>query len=48
MRRFVSDAELRARLRREGLAHAGQFSWRSTAAGMLDVIVEAAREGRAP
>ncbi len=39
----VSDGDLRARLRAEGLEHAGQFSWKRCSTETLAVLAEAAR-----
>ena len=43
MLRLVDDAELRARLEREGPIRAADFSWRKTAEATLAALTEAAR-----
>ncbi|HET7213195.1 MAG TPA: glycosyltransferase family 1 protein [Terriglobia bacterium] len=42
MRRAIEDSGLRERLRRNGLARAGEFSWENCARQTLEVLAEAA------
>jgi len=42
MKQVVRDTNLRKELREKGLARAAQFSWASTAAGVLEVLAAAA------
>jgi glycosyltransferase involved in cell wall biosynthesis len=41
MHRLVTDAELRQRLVAAGPLRAAQFSWRTTAEGVLDALLSA-------
>jgi len=42
IRHILQDEELRARLRAQGITHAGQFSWKRTAAATLEVYKQLA------
>jgi glycosyltransferase involved in cell wall biosynthesis len=48
LRRLANDADLRARLREKGLAHARRFDWRRTAEATMKVYERASTASRAP
>ena len=48
MHRLVTDEELRRRLADAGPRRAAEFSWRTTAEGILDALSDASSQGSSP